>query len=216
MIMEDESELEEELDEDSGQYETEDNKESEEDVEEKQTVSVDLEDRTQPQAQPQIQQETQQIENGFSEFMLPESQEMPTLTLPSAEEGISNIPTINPVENLEQGAEEAPISPFAEETTERQEPSYKVAYNEPEYVGSQSEEEMMDNVRAGTMQRTVEQIRELRPRTMAMDPELEELRRHQERGGRTMRDYVIETGEKRDNKRKLPFEEKTKYKPMER
>ena len=149
----------------------------------------------------------------FSEFMLSSSEEMPTATLPTTP--VPELPA--PEETLEEGAAEAPELPAVPEVEEPEEEQYRID-NEPQYAAGTSEEEILSGrEERGMTAATAEELRHIRPRV-----EIEEWHEagvdteHQRTGGGHLREYVIAETEARDAERKLPFEEKTKYRSIKK
>lgn len=163
-------------------------------------------------------------ESSFSEFMLSPEREMPTATLPTSDDSptISQTPEIQQPDNLEQiGAASSigtPIPPSPAPTP--RETDYLTVYNQPDYTGSAGSNEkiVFDNMSdRGMSTRTIEEMRNVQPRVMI--EEWHEIGAPEpQRTGENLRDYVVlEPGRKQElDHKKLPFEERTKYKELKR
>jgi len=149
----------------------------------------------------------------FSEFMLSSSEEMPTATLPTTP--ITELPA--PEETLEEGAAEAPELPGMPEVQEPEEEQYRID-NEPQYTAGTSEEEILSGrEERGMIAATAEELRDIRPRVeMEEWHEGGESIEQRRTGGGHLREYVVAETEARDEERKLPFEEKTKYRSIKK
>ena len=157
------------------------------------------------------EQPEQEIEaDNFSEFMLSEtSAEMPTLTLPS-----SPIPT--PVDAGEENLEE--IGRKARETSETGEierREYVTIYNPPQYTAGTNEETILRNMEErGMTGRTVEELRHIRPRIMMED--WHEAGETRERAREMSGDYLVVETERREEEKRLPIEQKRKYRELKK
>lgn len=159
------------------------------------------------------QQPDEQVESDFSEFMLSptQSEEMPTPTITGAP---VEAEPVEAAETLEEETAEAPATPTIPEAEER---DYMTVSNEPFYTSGTSEEEILHGMEERHMAaRTAEQLRGVRPRVMM--EEWHEVGEARERtgGGGSLRDYTVVEAEQREDKRALPFEEKTKYRTLKK
>ncbi len=148
--------------------------------------------------------------DSFSEFMIPETSEMPTMTLPSSSTAVE------PEENLEDSASSS-IASTPINTSQQVQQDYVTIYNQPEYTAGSSEEKMIEGIRRGDRAtRTAEQLRDIRPGVAFED--WHEAGESRERArGENLREYVIaEADDRKEESRKLPFEERRKYKELRR
>lgn len=171
--------------------------------------------------QPDASQET-----SFSEFMSP-ARDMPTATLPSSQQseplGLTQ-QAPQQSDNLEEiGAASSigtPTGVNQQSNMEAQRQQYMSVYNQPDYTDSSGSNEkiVFDRMEdRGMSLRTVEDMRNVRPRVMIEDWHETGIPDHQ-REGENLRDYVVlEPGSRQGlDHRGLPFEEKTKYKELKR
>lgn len=164
----------------------------------------------------------------------PEQQEQPTTedfvdffttTAPATLAPAPVLPTTTPAPailapattDLEDATASAPAAPTVAETGAGGPEDYIITYNEPDYTTATSRES--DEAITAGMQdshifiRSPEIISEQRPMPTREMSEMEQIRRARPSGQGAVNDYVIKTDMQRpDDERKLPFEEKTKYK----
>lgn len=163
---------------------------------------------------------TETTTDNFSEFMLSETaEEMPTATLPPSTETPAPATPAEP-ENLEDSAASSIGTPMPSPAAATEEVDYETrVYNEPDYAGSMSEEKALAEMRRRRV-RTVEEAREVGreagPRVMIED--FDQLRDMigEEREGRKVEEYALIEPERRQEERKLPFEQQRKYREMKR
>ncbi len=213
-MFEDEDKLEEEYEDETDEDEDETDEETlnEEPIEQV-PEATDLKEASLEEIAESPEQETEA--DKFSEFMVSSPEEdMPTMTLqPTATEA----PEAN--EDLEElGAASSIGTPIPQTPATGGHVDYVKVYNEPDYSAGTSEETIFDHMSQRRMAaRTVEELRNVRPRAVIEDwheagyPE-------QERGVENLRDYVVvEEGTRGDIEgRRLPFEEKRKYRELKR
>ena len=164
--------------------------------------------------------ETERFEN-FSEFMLSsETEEMPTLTLPSsAPFPISSDTAISATnETLEQAGEKALSMPRAPTTDKNTADYTPTTYNEPNYVEMTSEQSVLRNMQEReTFVQTINQARKIAEHPRIKIDDFDQLRSMgiDEREGKSManieQDYISRIGN-REEKIELPFEQKKEYK----
>ena len=158
------------------------------------------------------EQPEQQAGDNFSEFMVSSSEAMPTATLNSSPSDELALPT----ETLEEETADAPQLPAVPEI-EPEEEQYTTVYNEPQYTAGTSEESILSRREERGMIGTPEELRHIQPRV-----EIEDWQEGGQsiEGGRTggghLREYVVSDEVEKREERRLPFEEKTKYRSSRR
>ena len=175
-------------------------------------VDIDLSEDSSEQSLERLAETPEISETAdFSEFMIPETSDMPTLTLPS-----SSSPSLaEPTENLEESASSSIAS--SPTTTQPVQQDYVSIYNQPDYTAGTSEEKIIEGLRRSDRAvRTAEQLRDIRPRV-----EIEEWHetgeaRERTSSGENLKDYMVTEVERREEERKLPFEQKRKYRELKR
>ncbi len=199
-------EHEEDEQEDAGWEEAKEDEETEEKVE---LQDISLEEITEEPEEPITGED-------FSEFMLGPASEMPTATLTPTPSDELALPT----ETLEEEAAEAPALPAIPEVEEPEE-QYMTVYNEPSYSApGMSEENILVERREREemgMMGTPEELRHAQRRIKVDDWQEGGQSIEQGRtGGGHLREYVVSEDVERREERRLPFEEKTKYRAAKR
>jgi hypothetical protein len=171
------------------------------------------------------QEETEEIE--LEDISLEELTEQPDtpsdssfsemMVSPTGDEGIT--PTLaatpvedeGPVESLEEETSDAPVTSTIPEVEER---DYMTVKNEPFYTSGTSEEDILHHMEERHMTaRSAEQLRGVRP-TVEMEDWHEAGMSDRTGGGGSLRDYAVVEAEAREESKKLPFEDKTKYRTL--
>lgn len=151
----------------------------------------------------------------FSEFMAGEAGDMPTPTLETSPVVPLETPEDGNLEEIGSTVTSLAGGPGATEAPEEK----VVVYNEPDYAAgyeADNEDSVLGNMReTGRMAQTAEQLRDLRPKVRMDKGDLWEMKQAQERQGGEIKDYITEV-EAIDDKRKLPFQERKKYRPINR
>lgn len=147
----------------------------------------------------------------FSEFMIPETSDMPTPTLPSS----SSFADSNA--NLEESAASSIATSPTSTTNQPVQQDYVTIYNQPDYAAGTSEEKMVEGLRrSDRVARTAEQLRDIKP-TVAFEDWHEARETRERTRGENLRDYMVTEVERREETgKKLPFEERRKYKELRR